>query len=122
MVDGKWKMGMRESKKPRWSSEERQVIEEFVSLVRDTFKDRVRRIILYGSRARGDADEESDYDFLVLLEPWSKQDQEILRELAHEIFKRYYAVIFARAIKESDFCEDRYFYFYENVCEEGIDL
>ncbi len=56
--------------KGTWSAKDQRVISEFVNTVRNTFKGRAKKIILYGSRARGDADEESDYDFLVLFEPF----------------------------------------------------
>ena len=43
-----------------------QVLEEIVGRIRDTL--RPKRIILFGSRARGDARAGSDYDLLVIQE------------------------------------------------------
>ena len=105
-----------------WSSREKQIIDGFVTQVRGTFKDRVQRVILYGSRARGDADDESDYDFLVLLEPYDKTDKRMVRELSREISYDQGVLVTAFSARFSEFTEDRYFYFYENVCKEGIEL
>lgn len=106
----------------RGSEKEREMILEFVNKVRNAFGERVKKIILYGSRARGDADKESDYDFLVLLEPFFKKDSETLSYLAWEVSYKYNELLVSRAIQESEFREDRFFYFYENVCKEGIEL
>ena len=46
---------------------ERRVVAEFASRVRARFGDRLARVALFGSRARGDVTEESDIDLLVLL-------------------------------------------------------
>ncbi len=106
----------------RWNPKEQQIIDEFVTRVRDTFKERAKRIILYGSRARGDADEESDYDFLVLFEPFHSSDKKKLREIGFQISYKHAVVITAFAAELSNFTEDRYFYYYENVSKEGIEL
>lgn len=113
---------MENSVKKIWNAREELVINEFVKKVRQTFKDRVQRIILYGSRARGDADEESDYDFLVLFDSLEPQDKKIIDEISWEVSYKYNIVLTAQAIKDAEFSEDRYFYFYENVRKEGIEL
>lgn len=113
---------MENSAKKIWNAREELVINEFVKKVRQTFKDRVQRIILYGSRARGDADEESDYDFLVLFDSLEPQDKKIIDEISWEVSYKYNIVLTAQAIKDAEFREDRYFYFYENVRKEGIEL
>ncbi len=46
---------------------ERRVVTELAARVRDRFGDRLSRVVLFGSRARGDVTEESDIDVLVLL-------------------------------------------------------
>jgi len=103
-------------------NDERKIISEFVRRVRETFDERVRRIILYGSRARRDHEEESDYDFIVLLNRVEPDDKKRLKDIAWEISYEHNTVIMPLLIAEANFREDRYFYLYENVCKEGIDL
>jgi predicted nucleotidyltransferase len=50
------------------TAEERAAVTEFSRRVRERFGDRVRKVAVYGSRARGDVHEGSDIDVLVLLE------------------------------------------------------
>lgn len=44
-----------------------QLLEQFVSLVRDTLGDQLISIVLYGSVARGEASTQSDVDLLLVL-------------------------------------------------------
>lgn len=54
----------------------------FRDAVRRALPGAVRDVILFGSRARGDADLDSDYDVAVLLEPGLAGDRAIRRRIA----------------------------------------
>ena len=43
-----------------------KIISEFITVINDTFGDRVKKIILYGSYARGDFNTSSDIDIMIL--------------------------------------------------------
>ncbi|MBV8452617.1 MAG: nucleotidyltransferase domain-containing protein, partial [Deltaproteobacteria bacterium] len=43
------------------------VLKCFRAAVTEIYGDRVERVVLYGSRARGDAHQDSDYDIAVFL-------------------------------------------------------
>ena len=43
------------------------VILEFKAALKEAYGDRIERVVLYGSRARGDATRDSDYDIAVFL-------------------------------------------------------
>jgi uncharacterized protein len=47
---------------------EAPAVAEFCAWIRARFGDRLRRIALFGSRARGDGDETSDVDVLVVVD------------------------------------------------------
>lgn len=47
------------------------VLKRFRAAVTEIYGDRVERVVLYGSRARGDAWEDSDYDVAVFLRDYS---------------------------------------------------
>lgn len=52
------------SVEPPW----RQAVEEFKEGVRSLYGDRLHKVVLFGSHARGEAGEASDIDLLVVLE------------------------------------------------------
>ncbi|HEC49623.1 MAG TPA: nucleotidyltransferase domain-containing protein, partial [Candidatus Desulfofervidus auxilii] len=44
------------------------IIKEFTQKLRQQLGDRLKEVILFGSRARGDWEEGSDYDFLIIVD------------------------------------------------------
>ena len=61
------------------------VLLKFRAAIADVYGARIERIVLYGSRARGDARPDSDYDIAIFLENltdrWSEVDQLVEVEL-----------------------------------------
>jgi len=51
-----------------------RIPQEFASIVRKKLKNHVKEIILFGSHARGDFTEGSDYDFLIVVDKRRKTD------------------------------------------------
>lgn len=58
---------------------------DFAIKVRMALGDRVARIRLYGSAARGDWTEESDVDVLVLLSPMERSDADKVSQIAFHL-------------------------------------
>jgi uncharacterized protein (UPF0332 family) len=57
---------LRETQTPYLVSEDREVLARFLARLESECGDAIRRVILYGSKARGDADVESDTDLLIV--------------------------------------------------------
>jgi predicted nucleotidyltransferase len=57
--------------------QERAALAEYLDRLRARFASRILRVILYGSRARGEGDAESDLDVLVVVDDgdWKFQDE-----------------------------------------------
>jgi predicted nucleotidyltransferase len=92
--------------------------------LQDTYGDRLRRVILYGSRARGDATPESDVDLLVVLEgPIENSYQEIKRAGAFwgEFLTRYGLSFSVKPYTEETY-QDMRRPFMRNVHADGIEL
>jgi predicted nucleotidyltransferase len=55
------------------------ILKRFRAALDELYGDRIERVVLYGSRARGDAREDSDYDVAVFLndlsDRWKEVDQ-----------------------------------------------
>ena len=60
------------------------VLDRFRAALHASFGDRIERVVLYGSRARGDARTDSDYDVAVFLrdftDRWSEVDRLVVIE------------------------------------------
>ncbi len=61
---------------------EKQILETFAHLV--CKKVSLRSVVLFGSRARGDAEPDSDMDVLVIVEDLAEKDEDYISECAWE--------------------------------------
>jgi predicted nucleotidyltransferase len=61
---------------------ERAVLEQYCAWVRERFPGRVRALTLFGSRARGEGNEESDLDLLVAIEALTSAEAHEARQMA----------------------------------------
>jgi predicted nucleotidyltransferase len=55
------------------------VLTRYRTALREMYGDRLERVVLYGSRARGDARPDSDYDVAVFLRDMDNRDPELYR-------------------------------------------
>ena len=103
-----------------------KIISEFITAINDTFGDRVKKIILYGSYARGDFNTSSDIDIMILTD---FTDDEIVQyrseivQLAYDIeWNNKFDIHLSPLVKNVD----RFNYwlealpFYMNVQKEGV--
>ena len=92
--------------------------------LRSTYGERLRRVVLYGSRARGEATEESDVDLLVVLDgPIENSYQEVKRAGAFwgEFLTRY-GLSFSVKPYTAEAYQDLRRPFMRNVHTDGIEL
>jgi predicted nucleotidyltransferase len=86
------------------------------------YGDRIERLILFGSRARGDAHADSDYDIAVSLEDLIDRWREFhrLADLRTEILAETGAFLEARPFRAGSYC-DRTPLMHE-IRRDGVDL
>ena len=64
------------------TEEERRVVERLVELMQERFRDRLRSVWLYGSRARGERPgPESDVDLLAIADRGAGDDDDVLTSI-----------------------------------------
>ena len=100
-------------------SEEVKILKRFKAEVERILGNRLDRVVLFGSRSRGDADLESDFDLLVIVRNLEKTDRQRVFDIAAELSLEYGTVLAVLVLPAKDFTEDRYFYLYENIQKEG---
>ena len=77
-------------------------------------------IILFGSRARGDFQNESDYDILVLVTKKTKALIDQIDDIVWEIAWEHNVVITAFVYEKSRFENDRFEPLFMNIQKEGV--
>src|SRR5574337_689669 len=69
------------------------VLHAFASTLRARLGTHIRHIVLFGSRARGEAREDSDYDVLVIVDHRSPDVRSIILETEADLMDRYGALV-----------------------------
>ena len=86
---------------------DRQIAERLKELVLQSQGDRVRRIILFGSRARGDARPDSDYDLLVILRQLDPGRRHAMLVDLYQLFSGVGVTVEPHVMGEEEFEETR---------------
>jgi predicted nucleotidyltransferase len=101
---------------------EKNVLETFITLMRE--KIIVHRVVLFGSRARGDADADSDMDVLVIVDDSTDLKEDYISQCAWEAgFENdivLVPVVFSRNDWENG--PERYSLLAEAIKSEGVYL
>lgn len=96
--------------------------QEFANSVRKKLGKHVKEIILFGSRARGDFTEGSDYDFLIVLDQRRKAYEKILLEIGVDFLNKYNILIGDIIYDEKEWELRKKFPLGLNIMKEGIEL
>lgn len=112
-----------------WSREEiagslceDEILTRLVSELRGGLNGRLRRVVLFGSRARGDHRPHSDYDCLVLVDEMSASVEEVIDDVSGALLDRYDAVFSIFPAAEQSFEEEVHNPLFRNVAREGVVL
>jgi len=99
-----------------------QIFSEIQALKRQLLPN--ERLILFGSQARGDAREDSDWDLLVLLDKEKKkyEDEDIYGYPFTEIGLRHKTYISVKIYTKNDWKKRIPTPFYKNVEHDGIEI
>ena len=101
-------------------AEANSIITTIKQRLHEVLGDRIQKIILFGSRSRGDAEEDSDYDVLLLVDKRTREIESQVDNIAYEMLDDYGAVViifvfemetFERETQEPLFC---------NIRREGV--
>jgi predicted nucleotidyltransferase len=95
-----------------------------VAQIRDRFPGRILAVMLFGSKARGDGDAESDIDLLVLVDVEDNDLRDELWRIASDISLDHDVVLSARVFAHSRWTDTRqpHLPLYRAVTADGIPL
>jgi predicted nucleotidyltransferase len=96
------------------------IIISFKKKILEKFPQAVRNVLLYGSRARGDFEKESDYDVIVLVDKADKDLEESICVMAWDIGFEHHVSISVLVFEKKLFETDLYEPLFMNVRREGV--
>ena len=99
-----------------------QVVREFAVELRQRLGPRVRRILLFGSRARGDSREGSDYDMLVVVDHRSADLRSIILDVESGLMDRHGVLVATVLRSEEEWQRSQGFPLARNIAREGVAL
>jgi predicted nucleotidyltransferase len=98
------------------------ILRRFRATLDKLYGDRIERVVLFGSRARGDAREESDYDVAVFLRDFVDRWQEVARIIPIVTDILYENATFIHAIPYRAGAYENRTPLMREIRREGVDL
>ena len=108
----------------RITEKEQQAAKDFLEKVRQRFDGQLLSAVLFGSRARGEAEPDSDMDILVVMASDDLKTREEIRYLAVEVLLDHDIYLSTRVWSEAHWHELARLQteLYRNICRDGIDI
>jgi predicted nucleotidyltransferase len=101
----------------------KRLVDQVKAYLSETYGEGIKKVILYGSHARGEATKDSDVDVLVLIDPSvsPSEVEESLSDLLFDMLMEEGELVSVIVIPE-DFFENYNFPFMLNVRKEGVTM
>lgn len=108
----------------RLSLNEREAVESFLARLWAQYPERIFQVILFGSKARGDSQPDSDIDILLITDDDGWRFRHAISDVASSASLEYSVLIGPRVISQARWAEmtRERFSLCENVEREGIPL
>ena len=103
---------------------EQRVVAEFVGRMRQRFDGQLIAVVLFGSRARGEAEPDSDMDVLVVMSDDDLEIRKEIRYLAVEVWLEHGIYLSTRVCSMAHWhrLEELQTLFFQNIHQDGISL
>lgn len=106
------------------NEKDKSLIVEFKSRLSSDIKDHLKKLIIFGSRVKGEASEDSDLDIVALVDHKTPEIEKKLDDIVYQVMwdHDFCPIISLKVFGESQFNDAlrRDFSFYRNVEKEGI--
>lgn len=102
--------------------DEKKIIEEFKKRLKEKFADEIIKIIVFGSKARGDAEKNSDIDVLVITSSHDWKNRSEIRKIGYDLDEKIDYRLSIQVIPQSHliYLKNNNFQFIKNIESEGI--
>lgn len=100
-----------------------KISQEFSTILKDKLGNHIKKIILFGSRARGDFDsKKSDYDFLIVVDIDNKALRDCILNIEVDFLNKYEELLTTIIYDEKEWEFNKYVPLGLNILKEGITL
>jgi predicted nucleotidyltransferase len=99
-----------------------KILDIFIKQMRQRLGNHLKQMILFGSRARGDFDSDSDYDCLAIVDEISPGVDKAIAEIMGQLLDEYDAVFSIFPVVEERYQQDVWEPLFINARKEGIAL
>ncbi|MGV8122034.1 MAG: nucleotidyltransferase domain-containing protein [Candidatus Xenobiia bacterium LiM19] len=103
-----------------------RILDEFKKRISPDVSRSLRKLIVFGSRAKGEESDDSDLDLIALVDARSEEIDRILDDIAYQVMWDFdfKPVLSLKVFAEDEFkkCIERGFSFYRNVEREGLSI
>jgi len=99
-----------------------RIAREFAEELRKSLGARIRQILLFGSHARGDTREGSDYDMLVVVDRRTPEVRSVILEIESGLMDRYGVLVATVLRSEEEWERSQGFPLARNIAKEGVAL
>ena len=109
---------------PHLAPDEQSALTELISWLQDTWSDCITHVWLFGSKARGDSDAESDIDLLIVGRDADDVLREAVAETAYKLSLKHGVLLCEHVLSGWRFAQMRARQepLYRNISRDGIDL
>jgi len=98
------------------------IVKDFAHLLKKELKDNLKNFFLFGSRARGDFHEGSDYDFLIVLAYKDSLIVEQIRKLEVKLLSQFDVLLASIIYDENEWKKRENMPIAINIRKEGISI
>ncbi len=98
------------------------VVSKYTDSVRDRLKSRLKNIYLFGSRARGDAWEGSDYDIALIVKNRDRTLEEAVLDISTYLLDEFEVLISTQIFTEDEWQLESKGSLGKNIIKEGIEF
>ena len=98
------------------------VVQEFAATLRQRLGSHLRQLLLFGSHARGDAQDGSDYDMLVVVDQRTPELRAVILEVESQCMEHYGALVATVLRSETELQQLQGLPLARNIAREGVRL
>lgn len=99
-----------------------QALQTFVRRLQSTYQSQIRQVSLFGSKARGESNTDSDVDVLVIVNQDDRSLRRDIIDIASDVSLEYDILLSPRVISEGRWRARQGFSLYRNIARDALPI